>query len=123
MHVLIRLREGDFRYSVSEVDAMLTDVRHAVISGAAVDVCADPVAAVETLVALRVRRVLSSGRAARAGDGAPVLRRMVAAVGGVLSVMACGGIRPHNARAIAAATGVRDLHAAPRCHLPASPPS
>jgi copper homeostasis protein len=158
VHVLIRPREGDFRYSVSEVDAMLTDVRHAVISGAAgvvvgaltaraeldrvvladliaaadglpvtvhraVDVCADPVAAVETLAALGVRRVLSSGGAARAEDGAPVLRRMVAAVGGALSVMACGGIRPHNARAIAEATGVRDLHAAPRRRLPAPPPS
>lgn len=158
VHVLIRLREGGFRYSVSEVDVMLADVRHAVVSGAAgvvvgaltardeldgavladliaaagglpvtvhraIDVCADPVAAVGMLAALGVRRVLSSGGAARAEDGVPVLRRMVAAAGGVLSVMACGGIRPHNARAVAEATGVRDLHAAPRRKLRAPVPS
>ncbi|WP_431877943.1 copper homeostasis protein CutC [Amycolatopsis sacchari] len=158
VHVLIRPREGGFRYTPSEVDAMLTDVRHAAISGAAgvvvgaltarneldravladlvaaadglpvtvhraIDVSADPVAAVEALVPLGVRRVLSSGGAARAEDGVPVLRRMVAAAGDALAVMACGGIRPHNALAIARATGVRDLHAAPRRRLPPPPPS
>ncbi|SFI87646.1 copper homeostasis protein [Amycolatopsis sacchari] len=158
VHVLIRPREGGFRYTPSEVDAMLTDVRHAAISGAAgvvvgaltarneldravladlvaaadglpvtvhraIDVSADPVTAVEALVPLGVRRVLSSGGAARAEDGVPVLRRMVAAAGDALAVMACGGIRPHNALAIARATGVRDLHAAPRRRLPPPPPS
>ncbi|TVT07401.1 hypothetical protein FNH07_16755 [Amycolatopsis bartoniae] len=152
VHVLVRPREGDFRYAPSEVDAMLADVRHAASAGAAgvvvgaltsrgaldrpvladlvaaaeglpvtvhraVDVCEDPVAAVETLRSLGVARVLSSGGAARAEDGVPVLRRMVTAAGDELTVMACGGIRPHNARAIAEATGVRDLHAAPRRRL------
>ncbi|WP_236788847.1 copper homeostasis protein CutC [Amycolatopsis sp. GM8] len=156
VHVLIRPREGGFTYAPSEVDAMLTDVRHAAISGAAgvvigaldtrgdldtavladliaaadglpvtvhraIDVCRDPVAAVEVLASLGVRRVLSSGAAPRAEDGVPVLRRMVAAAGSELAVMACGGIRPHNALAIAEATGVRDLHAAPRRPAPAAP--
>ncbi|HVV08809.1 copper homeostasis protein CutC [Amycolatopsis sp.] len=84
----------------------------------AVDTCRDPVAAVETLATLGFHRVLSSGGATRAEDGAPVLARMVAAAPG-LSVMACGGVRPHNALRIVEATGVRDLHAAPR--VPAGP--
>jgi copper homeostasis protein len=87
----------------------------------AIDVCRDPVAAVEVAAGLGFRRVLSSGGAPRAEDGVPVLKRMVAAVGDRLAVMACGGIRPHNARAIAAATGVRELHAAPRLPAPATP--
>ncbi|MTD58294.1 copper homeostasis protein CutC [Amycolatopsis pithecellobii] len=129
VHVLIRPREGDFAYSPSEVDAMLTHVRHAVRSGAAgvvvgaltardeldtavladliaaaglpvtihraIDVCRDPVAAVEVAASLGVHRVLSSGGAPRAEDGIPVLRHMVAAAGDRLAVMACGGIRPH----------------------------
>lgn len=159
VHVLIRPREGGFEYSPAEVDAMLADVRHAVVAGAAgvvvgaltaageldvpvlralvaaadglpvtahraVDVCADPVAAVESLTDLGFRRVLSSGGAARAEDGVPTLSRMVAAGGSALSVTACGGIRPHNALAIADATGVADLHAAPRRQVPPSvPPS
>lgn len=155
VHVLIRPREGGFRYAPSEVDAMLADVRHAVRAGAAgvvvgaltasgvldvpvltelvaaaegmpvtlhraVDVCRDPVAATEVAAGLGFRRVLSSGGASRAEDGVPVLKRMVAAAGERVTVMACGGIRPHNARAVAAATGVRDLHAAPRRPAPAT---
>ncbi|TVT15154.1 copper homeostasis protein CutC [Amycolatopsis acidiphila] len=89
----------------------------------AIDVCRDPVAAVEAAAGLGFRRVLSSGGAARAEDGVPVLARMVAAAGDRLAVMAGGGIRPHNARAIADATGVRDLHAAPRRPAPAAAPS
>lgn len=87
----------------------------------AIDVCRDPVAAVEVAADLGFRRVLSSGGAPRAEDGVPVLKRMVAAPGARVTVMACGGIRPHNARAIADATGVRDLHAAPRRPAPTAP--
>jgi copper homeostasis protein len=149
VHVLIRPREGNFRYSVSEVDAMVADVRYAVSAGAtgvvvgaltregdpdtvvlaelleaaqglsvtfhrAVDVCRDPLAAVESLAGFGLRRVLTSGGAARAEDGVGMLARMVEVAGARLSVMACGGIRPHNALAIVRATGVADLHAAPR---------
>jgi copper homeostasis protein len=91
----------------------------AVTAHRALDVCRDPVAALHELVGLGVTRVLSSGQAARAQDGAALLARLVAAAGDRVAVMACGGVRPHNARAILAATGVRDLHAAPR-HAPAA---
>ena len=84
----------------------------------ALDVCREPVAAVETLVELGFSRVLSSGQAVRALDGAAVLAALVRAAGAELAVMACGGIRPHNARAVVEATGVRDLHAAPRREVP-----
>jgi copper homeostasis protein len=33
---------------------------------------------------------------------------------GTLTVMACGGVRPDNVLDVVAATGVRDVHAAPR---------
>ena len=153
VHVLIRPREGGFRYGPGEVDVMLADVAHAVSAGAAgvvvgaltsgdeldvpvlrelvaaadgrvvtfhraLDVCAEPVAAVETLAELGFSRVLTSGRAVRAVDGVALLAALVAAAGDSLAVMACGGIRPHNARAVVEATGVRDLHAAPRRAVP-----
>ncbi|OXM73540.1 MULTISPECIES: copper homeostasis protein CutC [Amycolatopsis] len=154
VHVLIRPRDGGFRYAPAEVDAMLADVRHAVAAGApgvvvgaltaagevdrgvvgelvaaadgrevtfhrAIDVCADPLAALEVLAELGVRRVLSSGQARTAVEGAPVLARMAAAAGDRLTVMACGGIRPHNVRQVLDATRVRHVHAAPR--RPAEP--
>ncbi|GAB3567262.1 copper homeostasis protein CutC [Amycolatopsis endophytica] len=149
VHVLIRPRDGGFRYAPAEVDAMLADVRHAVAAGAAgvvagaltgagtvdrvvvgelvaaasgrevtfhraIDVCADPLEAVEELASLGVRRVLTSGRAPTALEGAPVLSRLREAAGDRLTIMACGGIRPHNVREVLEATGVRDVHAAPR---------
>lgn len=85
----------------------------------AIDVCRDPVAAVEKLAELGVARVLSSGQALNAEDGAPVLARMVEAAGSRIAVMACGGVRANNAVAVLRATGVRDLHAAPRFPRPA----
>jgi copper homeostasis protein len=85
----------------------------------AVDVCADPVAAVVALAELGVRRVLTSGGAARAEDGVQTLSHMVAEAGNAVTITACGGIRPHNALAIMEATGVRELHAAPRQQVPA----
>lgn len=149
VHVLVRPRDGGFRYTSAEVATMVADVTHAVGAGAtgvvigaltpeddldvpvltelvaaaqgrpvtlhrAVDVCRAPVAAVETAARLGVARVLSSGQAARAEDGAALLAELVRAAAGRLDVMACGGVRPHNALAVLAATGVADLHAAPR---------
>ncbi|HEX3784878.1 MAG TPA: copper homeostasis protein CutC [Pseudonocardiaceae bacterium] len=86
----------------------------------AIDVCRAPLAAIERLAARGVRRVLSSGQANRAEQGAPLLAEMVRVADGGLAVMACGGIRAHNARAVLAATGVDDIHAAPRRTVPAA---
>ncbi|WFN91306.1 copper homeostasis protein CutC [Gordonia sihwensis] len=56
----------------------------------AIDAAADPIAALTVLAGLGVDRVLTSGGAARAGDGLDVLRALVAADTGV-EVMAGGG--------------------------------
>ncbi|WP_120521516.1 copper homeostasis protein CutC [Arthrobacter celericrescens] len=58
----------------------------------AVDETPDPAAAVGQLVELGFTRVLSSGGAATAGAGLPVLSRMVEAAEGRLQVMAGGGL-------------------------------
>lgn len=88
----------------------------------ALDVCADPRAAVETLAGLGVARVLSSGARRRAEDGAPLLGELAVRAAGRVEVMACGGIRPHNVAGVLRATGVRAVHAAPRRAAPAAPP-
>ena len=80
----------------------------------AIDICRDPLVAVEQLADKGVTRVLSSGHAPRVEQGVAVLAEMVRVAAGRLEVMACGGVRSHNARAILAATGVTHLHASPR---------
>jgi copper homeostasis protein len=80
----------------------------------AIDVCADPLAALDVLRDLGVRRVLTSGAARTAIEGAGLIAELVRRAGADLTVMAGGGVRPDNALALARATGVQDVHAAPR---------
>lgn len=77
----------------------------------AIDVCPDPVEAAHLAASLGIGRILTSGGAARAEDGVPVLRRMARAG---ITLTACGGIRAHNARHVAESAGVTEIHAAPR---------
>ncbi|WP_031466366.1 copper homeostasis protein CutC [Sciscionella sediminilitoris] len=80
----------------------------------AIDVCAEPHRALDSLAELGVTRVLTSGGADRAEDGAERIAAFVAQAGTAVQILACGGVRTHNARAIAERTGVSQLHAAPR---------
>ncbi|WP_212754185.1 copper homeostasis protein CutC [Nakamurella aerolata] len=82
----------------------------------AIDVSADPVAALWDIAALadaglRVQRVLSSGQARSAAAGVPVLAAMVRAAEQLpLAVMAGAGIRPENVAGVIAGSGVRQVH-------------
>lgn len=85
----------------------------------AFDHIADPVDALPRLAALGFRRVLTSGRPGRAVDHLPRLAELAAAAqaatsqrkaGDALRLLPAGGIRPHNAARILAATGVDELH-------------
>jgi copper homeostasis protein len=77
----------------------------------AIDATPDPIEALEALLALGVDRVLTSGGADTALDGAATIARMVARAGDALVVMAGGGVRAHNVAAIVRQTGVREVHA------------
>ncbi|HEY3606513.1 MAG TPA: copper homeostasis protein CutC, partial [Pseudonocardiaceae bacterium] len=57
----------------------------------AIDFCADPLAALDRLSELGVRRVLTSGAAPTATEGAALLAAMVRF--GTVTVMACGRVR------------------------------
>ena len=77
----------------------------------AIDATADPLAALDTLLALGVDRVLTSGGAPTAAAGAATIAAMAARAGGALTVMAGGGIRASGVAALIRATGVREVHA------------
>jgi copper homeostasis protein len=76
----------------------------------AIDLSVDPVAAVEEARVLGYDKILSSGGAASAPEGAATLVRMAEVAGPHLSIMAGAGVRPDNAAALIAATGVREIH-------------
>ena len=76
----------------------------------AFDVCRDRSAALGMLARLGVRRVLTSGGAATALEGAGEIRRLVGQAEGRLTIVAGGGINELNARQVVEATGVREIH-------------
>ncbi len=76
----------------------------------AVDLTPDPAAALTTLVELGIERVLTSGGGRDAVDGCHSLARLQSVFGGVITLMAGGGVRGTNARAIVTTSGVQEVH-------------
>jgi len=70
--------------------------------------------AVRTMLGLGVHRVLSSGGAARALDGAEDLAAMVDAAEGLLDICAGGGVRPADIGDLVRRTGAADIHLSAR---------
>lgn len=77
----------------------------------AFDAVPDQHAALEDAIAAGAARVLTSGAAPTAFDGADRLAALVQQGGARITVLAGGGIRAHNAQAIVARSGVREVHA------------
>ncbi|MFD4959570.1 copper homeostasis protein CutC [Microbacterium sp. NPDC058389] len=75
----------------------------------AIDVSADPLAAIDDLIALDVDRVLTSGAASTALEGAGTLAAMVARADGRIDVMAGGGVTADSVEGILRA-GVPAIH-------------
>jgi copper homeostasis protein len=66
--------------------------------------------ALEQLIDLGVTRVLTSGGAATAAEGADVIAALVDQARDRIVIIAGGGIREHNVSDVTARTGVREVH-------------
>ncbi len=66
--------------------------------------------ALEQLIQLGVSRVLTSGGAATALEGAGTIAALVDQARAWISIIAGGGIREHNVRDVVAQTGAREVH-------------
>jgi len=77
----------------------------------AFDRLADLDEALEMLIELGVRRVLTSGGASSAMEGLDTLRRLVDRAAGRIDIVAAGGVRPFNVDRIIAATNAPVVHA------------
>lgn len=76
----------------------------------AIDVCRDPIEALDTLVAAGVDRVLTSGQAASALSGVKTIARMVRHAANRLVILPGGRINERNAARIVERTGAREVH-------------
>jgi copper homeostasis protein len=77
----------------------------------AFDVTPDPFAALETLVALGVTRVLTSGRQPTAWEGSALIQQLVVQAAGRIEILAGGGVRAEHVAALVQRTGVTQVHA------------
>jgi copper homeostasis protein len=76
----------------------------------AFDACRDPMAALEALISLDVRRVLTSGGHETAWAGRQRLAELVSRAGDRIAVMPGGGIVAEHVRELVTATGAREIH-------------
>ena len=77
----------------------------------AFDVTPDWREAMDSLCGLGFTRILTSGQALSALEGAQTLAHMVEYAGGRIEILPGGGIRPHNAAELIRQTGCDQLHA------------
>ena len=77
----------------------------------AFDVCRDPFFALATIASLGFDRILTSGQAPTAEAGIPVLKRLVDAAGGRITILPGCGVTPENAAHILSETGAAEIHA------------
>ena len=102
------------RVDLDRTAALVTAARELPVTfHRAIDQVADRLEAIDSLASLGVARVLSSGGAETAIEGADALRAMTERAAGRLTIVAGGGVRGHNARALVERSAVREVHA--RC--------
>ena len=80
----------------------------------AFDLCCDPLEALDEIQALGCDRLLTSGQAATAEEGIPMLKQLVQRAADRIVIMPGSGVSVRNARHILDATGATELHASAR---------
>ena len=80
----------------------------------AFDMCRDAHKALEELIAIGCHRVLTSGQAATAQQGTPLLKELVKQANGRIIIMPGCGVSSANAADILQATGTTEIHASAR---------
>ena len=76
----------------------------------AFDVTPEPLEALDQLVELGFKRILTSGQAPSVPEGAELLKELIDYAGDRIEILPGGGIRQHNIRAIIEQTGANQVH-------------
>lgn len=86
----------------------------------AFDRTADAVASLESIIAMGFDRILTSGLAPTALEGAATLKQLCEIADGRISILAGSGINSRNAAEIARRSGCHELHASARHTVPST---
>jgi copper homeostasis protein len=84
----------------------------------AFDAVPNPFEALETLIAVGCERVLTSGLAATAPEGAGLLKQLVQAANDRISIMPGAGVRSHNLPLLIETAGAAEYHTSARLAMP-----
>lgn len=84
----------------------------------AFDMCRNPQKALEDIIAMGCHRLLTSGQAATAHEGIPLIKELVQQACGRIIIMPGCGVGSHNAAGILQATGAVEIHASARKSVP-----
>lgn len=76
----------------------------------AFDICRDPEKALEDIIALGCHRILTSGQAKSAIEGAEMLKQLVVKANGRIKIMPGAGVNENNAHTILQLTGASEIH-------------
>ena len=76
----------------------------------AFDVCTKPLEALEKIISLGCHRLLTSGQAATAEQGIPLIKELVEQSAGRLIIMPGAGVNVNNALEILSKTGAHEIH-------------
>lgn len=99
------------RIAVAETRALVEAAgRLPVTFHRAFDVVGDPSRALEELIDIGVRRILTSGGKSAALDGADAIAKLVDQAGDRITIVAGGGIRENNVREVIERTRVKEVH-------------
>lgn len=95
----------------SATDDNLLGRRVSVTFHRAFDVCRDPFEALSQIISLGCSRILTSGQAATAIEGASMIRSLQEKAGSRLTILAGGGVTPTNVTSLVRLSGCREVHA------------
>lgn len=84
----------------------------------AFDMCRNPQKALEDIISMGCHRLLTSGQAATAYEGIPLIKELVQQARGRIIIMPGCGVNSHNAADILQATGAVEIHASARKSVP-----
>jgi copper homeostasis protein len=90
-----------------------TDFPVELVHHRAFDITPDPFAAMEAIIRLGFKRILTSGQRETAIDGAELIRQLREVAAGRIEILPACGVRPSNVAALVDATGVDQVHLGP----------
>lgn len=126
----VRIMEADIRASLSYADGIVIgalDAEGSIDEAAtrrlveasegkpvtfhrAFDVCRDPMKALEQIIGLGCKRILTSGQQPKAAEGIGLLKALQQQAGDRLIILPGGGVNESNARLILDQTGCMEIH-------------